>query len=70
MKIILTIVALALAQVSAGTVNYQVQPKIVNGTDASIIEFPYLVSLRIGLKHQCAGSLLNDQWVLSAAHCL
>ena len=45
-------------------------PKIVNGTDADILEFPFLVSIRYGLSHSCAGSLLNDLWIVTAAHCL
>lgn len=44
--------------------------RIVNGVDASIAEFPYIVSLRYGNSHNCAGSLLNDQWILTASHCL
>lgn len=46
------------------------EPKIVNGTDANIDEFPYLVSLRSNLFHSCAGSLLNKFWIVTAAHCI
>jgi secreted trypsin-like serine protease len=45
-------------------------PKIVNGTNANIAEFPYLVSIRYNSSHNCAGSLLNDLWIVTAAHCL
>ncbi|CAO1328388.1 unnamed protein product [Diamesa tonsa] len=48
----------------------QLQPDIVNGVDASIAEFPYLVSLQKQEYHQCAGSMLNEYWVLTAGHCL
>lgn len=54
--------------VSAGSII----PKVVNGTDADISEFPFMVSLRkspLGA-HHCGGSLINELWVLSAAHCL
>lgn len=47
-----------------------IQPHIVNGIDASIAEFPFLVSLQQKELHQCAGSLLNENWVLTAGHCL
>lgn len=45
-------------------------PKIVNGTDALISEFPYLVSLQMNKFQSCAGSLLNSLWVVTAAHCI
>lgn len=44
--------------------------KIVNGTDADIAEFPFLVSIQYNLTHSCAGSLINDLWIVTAAHCL
>ena len=48
----------------------EINPFIVNGTDATIEEFPFLVSLRFFARLTCAGSLLNEIWVLTAAHCL
>lgn len=57
---------LALATVSTA----QKDPKIVNGTDAVIEEFPYLVSLQRNTSQSCAGSLLNDLWIVTAAHCI
>ena len=61
-----------LATVVVGLKNdeVQIQPDIVNGTDAVIAEFPFLVSLQKKEKHSCAGSLLNEYWVLTAGHCL
>ncbi|XP_058268447.1 trypsin-1-like [Hemibagrus wyckioides] len=43
--------------------------KIVGGVDASPGTWPWQVSFQIGGKHFCGGSLINENWVLSAAHC-
>lgn len=68
MKLLITIVALI--HLSAASQLKSIQPKIVNGTDAKIEEFPYLVALMYNTSLRCAGTLLNEYWVLSAAHCL
>ena len=44
--------------------------KVVNGTDTNIESFPFMVSLRRGNGHSCGGSLINREWVLTAAHCI
>ncbi|XP_036184395.1 anionic trypsin-like [Myotis myotis] len=42
--------------------------KIVGGYTCQKNSVPYQVSLNTGF-HECGGSLINDQWVVSAAHC-
>ncbi|KAM9247103.1 trypsin I-P1-like [Leptosomus discolor] len=42
--------------------------KIVGGYTCAANSVPYQVSLNSGF-HFCGGSLINSQWVLSAAHC-
>ncbi|XP_017526018.1 anionic trypsin [Manis javanica] len=42
--------------------------KIVGGYTCSENSIPYQVSLNSGY-HFCGGSLINDEWVVSAAHC-
>lgn len=44
--------------------------RIVGGENASPQEFPWLVSItRLG-GHFCGGTILNSNFILTAAHCL
>ncbi len=45
---------------------------IVGGTNADPNEFPWQVSLQniFDGTHECAGSLIHERWVLTAAHCM
>lgn len=43
---------------------------VVGGVKVKGPEFPYIVSLRNLKSHFCAGSILNERWIISAAHCL
>uniref|UniRef100_A0A0K8VIH4 CLIP domain-containing serine protease n=2 Tax=Bactrocera latifrons TaxID=174628 RepID=A0A0K8VIH4_BACLA len=49
--------------------------KIYGGSDADLYEFPWMVLLEYnrrsgGLSTNCAGSLINNRYVLTAAHCV
>ncbi|NWI99335.1 TMPSC protease, partial [Crypturellus undulatus] len=48
---------------------------IVGGREAAVGAWPWLVSLQVhqigpNFKHVCGGTLVNEIWVLSAAHCV
>nr|UXE46266.1 chymotrypsinogen [Branchiostoma japonicum] len=48
----------------------QAQGRIVNGDDATPHSWPWQVSLQTSTDwHYCGGSLLNENWVVTAAHC-
>ena len=44
--------------------------KIVGGTSAQLANWPFVVNLFSGNTPFCGGSLINQQWVLTAAHCV
>uniref|UniRef100_A0A8C4M6Y2 chymotrypsin n=1 Tax=Equus asinus asinus TaxID=83772 RepID=A0A8C4M6Y2_EQUAS len=43
--------------------------RIINGEDAVTASWPWQVSLRTGF-HFCWGSLISENWVVTAAHCI
>lgn len=43
--------------------------RIVGGEEANAHSWPWMVSLQGDGDHFCGGSLINNQWVVTAAHC-
>jgi secreted trypsin-like serine protease len=40
-----------------------------NCWEAETGEFPWMVSMHLSFSHFCAGSILNEQWILTSARC-
>uniref|UniRef100_A0A1Q3FQJ5 trypsin n=1 Tax=Culex tarsalis TaxID=7177 RepID=A0A1Q3FQJ5_CULTA len=69
MKLLLTLAFVAVVVGSCkgapGTVG-----RIVGGQDTTIENHPYQVSLRRRGNHNCGGAILNENTILTAAHCV
>ncbi|KAF5287637.1 hypothetical protein FQA39_LY15840 [Lamprigera yunnana] len=48
------------------------ESKIVGGADAGEGQYPFIVSIRYfgSAEHVCAGSIISQEWVVTAAHCV
>ncbi|XP_015608824.1 trypsin-1 [Cephus cinctus] len=47
-----------------------ISDRIIGGTSVTIRDYPYQVSIIYNGAHQCGGSILSNQWILTAAHCV
>lgn len=48
----------------------QPRGRILGGQEAPAHSRPYMASVQVNGTHVCGGTLVNEQWVLSAAHCM
>ncbi|KAB1263148.1 Prostasin [Camelus dromedarius] len=57
------------AEGSEASCGVAVQARVAGGSNASPGHWPWQVSINHDGIHVCGGSLVSEQWVLSAAHC-
>lgn len=69
MKQFFTLVFCLLA-FSLSTQAQQHAPQVTGGGPANITSVPYQVSIHRNGSHICGGSIINDRFVLTAAHCM
>ena len=68
--------ALLSFSVIQSTTSFQIPPKtrfvsdfIVGGEEVEAFKYPWIVSINAYNGHFCGGSLISDQWLVTAAHC-
>ncbi|XP_055968850.1 complement factor D [Sorex fumeus] len=63
--------ACVVALILLGAIGCATQPRgrILGGSEAQAHALPYMASVQVNGSHQCGGFLVNEYWVMSAAHC-
>lgn len=65
MKVLFLICSIALVKLSSG----DLVRRIINGKLIGIEKVPYQVAIHRSNRFDCGGSLISEEFVLSAAHC-
>jgi secreted trypsin-like serine protease len=64
----ITIVSISVAL--ANPVDSSIDPKIVGGDFAKEKQFPHQIALYNNGAFRCGGSIFNENWIITAAHCV
>ncbi|XP_074704969.1 transmembrane protease serine 13 isoform X3 [Strix aluco] len=51
------------------TCGQRISGRIIGGKETSVSKWPWQVSVQYGPIHICGGTIIDAQWVLTAAHC-
>ncbi|XP_030918250.1 transmembrane protease serine 13 [Geospiza fortis] len=51
------------------TCGQRISGRIIGGKETSVNKWPWQVSVQYGPIHICGGTIIDPQWVLTAAHC-
>ena len=66
-----TMLKLAIILVAVYACAARRSPNIINGMDVNPPgKYPWQVSLQVYGQHNCGGSIISPNWVLTAAHCV
>lgn len=73
MKFLIILIQIVCSRIAIN-VAFDLQPRIINGNPAHIGQFPYFALLEIELNEnvfkRCGATLISDEWLLTAAHCV
>ncbi|XP_018104413.1 transmembrane protease serine 2 [Xenopus laevis] len=56
--------------IECGSSTKNVENRIVGGSQASLGDWPWQVSLQYNERHVCGGSIITSNYILTAAHCV
>ncbi|XP_049829815.1 chymotrypsin-2-like [Schistocerca gregaria] len=68
--LVATLLCVLFAGICCDAAPQKVESRIVNGTEVMEGQYPFVISLRYDGNHSCGGTVLNKEWVLTAAHCV
>jgi secreted trypsin-like serine protease len=65
---LIAVVGGAVLAAAPATAAASAEPLVIGGHDATE-DYPFMTSLQVSGKHNCGGSLIRPDWVVTAAHC-